>query len=167
MWYVHPNCTGMHDFRCQTWKMKQHDIQARIRGNLTKIVQKGRMHIIHMHLIVIYGNFKDEHNSTKPTTIKIYHKHMKYVYKWDEMEIAIWWIAVLSNGWKNCSFICLTQKPILSKTLSCLVRNLRDKVGKLRHLHLLTKGRPSNAAKIAHHHALTNSDHWLVWPVKW
>lgn len=137
------------------------------------------MHIIHTHLTVVYGNFKDEHMTTKPTTIKIYHKHMKYVYKWDIMEIAIWWIAVLSNGWKNCSFICLTwpfwadgfchqlQKPILSKTLSRLVRNLRDKVGKLRHLHLLTKGRPSNAAKTAHHHALTNSDHWLVWPVNW
>jgi len=39
------------------------------------------MHIIHMHLTVVYENFKDEHNSTKPTTIKIYHKHMKYVYK--------------------------------------------------------------------------------------
>jgi len=80
---------------------------------------------------------------------------------------------------KNCSFICLTwpfstagfchqlQKPICQRNCHlCLVRNLIDKAGKLRYLLLLTKGRPSNAAKTVDHHALTNSDHWLVWPVK-
>jgi hypothetical protein len=131
----------------------------------------------HMHLPVC-GNFKDEHVNTKPTTVKIHHKHMKYVYKWDRMEIAMRWTAVLSNEWKNCSFICLTwplrtawfyhqlQKPICQRNCHlCLVRNLTDKAGKLRHLHLLTKGRPSNAAKTVDHHTLTNSDHWLVWPV--
>jgi uncharacterized protein (DUF1810 family) len=58
-------------------------------------------------------------------------------------------------------------KPIChGKCHLCLVRNLTDNAGKMRHLHPLTKGRPSNATKIVDHHALTNSGHWLVWPVK-
>jgi hypothetical protein len=36
-----------------------------------------------MNLTPLCGNFKDEHGNTKPTTVKIYHKHKKYVYKRD------------------------------------------------------------------------------------
>ena len=99
--------------------------------------------------------------------------------KHDRMEITFRWIAVLLNRCKNCSFICLTwpfwiaglcyqlQKPICQRNCHiCLVNNLTDTARKLRHLHLLTKGRPSNAAKTVDHHALTNSDHWLVWSVR-
>jgi hypothetical protein len=141
---------------------------------------EGCMHVKNMHHTPVNGNFKDEHGNTKPTTVETYNTHMEYAYSKDRMAMC-YLMNCCTFKWMKKLLLDLLDLTVLNSWILsptcetkichrnchlCLVRNLTDKAGKLRHLHPLTKARPSYAAKNVDHSAMINSHHCLVWLVR-